>query len=372
MTAPLVIVGLSGGVDSAVAAWRLLAAGYRVEALHMVNWEADDAYCTRAEDESSAAEAAAHLGIVMHRANFARVYFEQVFARFLDEHRRGWTPNPDVLCNRHVKFGAFRDWARRLGADAIATGHYARRGEGGSGPTLLAAADRSKDQTYFLHAMTRAALADTLFPLGDLQKSEVRALARRIGLPNADRPESFGICFIGERPFARFLAAHLPERPGPIEDTAGRRLGTHRGLHFYTLGQRSGLGIGGRRDAREAPWYVVAKRRDRETLVVAQDANHPYLLATHVEADRARWIAGRPPSAPAAVEVRIRHRQRPVPATLLEAGGRMRLHFPSPVRAATPGQYAVVYQGERCLGGGRIVDCTSLAQALRADRAAAS
>ena len=360
--APLIIVGLSGGVDSAVAAWRLLEAGYRVEGLHMTNWEADDAWCTRVDDEAAAAQAAEHLGIVLHRANFTREYRERVFADFLDEYRAGRTPNPDVLCNRYVKFGAFLDWARRLGADAIATGHYARVEEIAGKPGLLTARDANKDQTYFLHAVHGEALARTLFPLGDLVKPEVRAIAHKIGLPNHARPDSTGICFIGERPFRDFLAEFLPESPGPIEDTAGRVLGEHRGLHFHTLGQRGGLGIGGRRDAREAPWYVVDKDFARNTLVVAQDADHPRGLAIALEADRLHWIAGTPPPAPAEVRVRVRHRQKPVAATLDFDGENMRLSFREPLRAVAPGQYAVVYAGDVCLGGGRIVTRRNSAQ----------
>ena len=357
MNGPLVIVGLSGGVDSAVAAWRLIEAGYRVEGLHMVNWEADDAYCTRVDDEAAATEAADHLGIVLHRANFAREYRERVFAEFLAECRAGRTPNPDVLCNRHVKFGAFLSWARRLGADAIATGHYARTAEIAGRPGLLTAADAAKDQTYFLHAVRGEALAHTLFPLGALVKSEVRDIARRIGLPNHARPDSTGICFIGERPFADFLARYLPPAPGPIVAVDGTVIGEHRGLYFHTLGQRSGLGIGGRRGAREAPWYVVAKRPEHNALVVAQDPRHPLLLATEVEADRLHWIAGSPPPAPSSVQIRVRHRQRAVPARLETLGERMRLRLSRPLRAVTPGQYAVLYAGDVCLGGGRIVAC---------------
>lgn len=361
MSAPLVIVALSGGVDSAVAAHLLLDAGYRVEGLHMVNWEADDAYCTRADDESEAAAVAEYLGIAMHRANFAREYRERVFTDFLAEFLAGRTPNPDVACNRHVKFTVFLDWALRLGADFIATGHYARRKDRDGVPALLAARDTAKDQTYFLHAVRGAALVRTLFPLGNLTKPEVRALARRIGLPNHARPDSTGICFIGERPFASFVREYLPDEPGPIEDPAGRVLGAHRGLHLFTLGQRGGLGVGGLRGARAAPWYVVAKRPASKSLVVAQDPRHPLLLSTALQADCLAWIAGRPPATPAEVQVRVRFRQVPVPAKLRVEDNRLRLDFHEPVRAVTPGQYAVVYTGEVCLGGGRIVDYQTLA-----------
>lgn len=359
---PLVIVGLSGGVDSAVAAHLLLEAGYRVEGLHMTNWEADDAYCTRVDDEASAAAVAEHLGIVLHRANFAREYSERVFADFLAEYHAGRTPNPDVACNRHIKFDAFLDWALRLGSDYIATGHYARIEEIAGRPGLLTARDQGKDQTYFLHAVAGNALARTLFPLGDLSKPEVRSLARRISLPNYARRDSTGICFIGERPFREFLAEYLPTEPGPIEDVAGQEIGSHPGLHFYTFGQREGLGIGGRHNARDAPWYVVDKEPARNALVVAQDANHSRLLSLALEADRAHWIAGEPPPAPADVQVRVRYRQKPVAATLEAADETLRLRFHRPVRAVTPGQYAVVYAGDVCLGGGRILARQTLAE----------
>lgn len=354
------MVGLSGGVDSAVAAWCLLEAGYRVEALHMTNWEADDAYCTRVDDEASAAAVAAHLDITLHRANFAREYRERVFSDFLEEYRSGRTPNPDVLCNRYIKFGVFLDWALRLGADAIATGHYACSGEICDRPALLTAIDVEKDQTYFLHAIDGNVLKRTLFPLGGYTKPEVREQARKIGLPNHNRPDSTGICFIGERPFRNFLAHYLPEIPGPIEDPDGRVLGEHIGLHFYTLGQRGGLGIGGRRGAANAPWYVIAKDFERRALIVAQDPGHPRLLATALEADRVHWIAGEPPPVPAQVQVRVRYRQQPVGARLEHAGVTLRLRFESPVRAVTPGQYAVIYAGDVCLGGGRITSLETL------------
>lgn len=358
---PLVMVGLSGGVDSAVAAWRLMEAGYRVEGLHMTNWEADDAYCTRVEDEASAVAVADHLGITLHRINFARDYEAQVFKDFLAEYRAGRTPNPDILCNRFIKFGAFLRWARRLGADAIATGHYARGGDINGRPGLLIAADNNKDQTYFLHAVSGEALERTLFPLGEFTKPEVRDLARRIGLPNFSRADSTGICFIGERPFRDFLAEYLPPEPGPIETPEGAVLGKHRGLHFYTLGQRGGLGIGGRPDAADAPWYVVDKDFGRKALIAAQDPEHPRLLSTHLEADRVHWIAGEPPPVPAQVQVRVRYRQKPVAATLERADGVVHLNFGTPVKAVTPGQYAVIYAGDVCLGGGRIIRHTTLA-----------
>ncbi len=364
----LVIVGLSGGVDSAVSAALLLESGYRVEALHMVNWESDDAYCTRVEDEAAAAAVARHLGIVLHRANFAPVYRQWVFKDFLDEYRAGRTPNPDILCNRHIKFSAFLNWALRLGAGKIATGHYARVNIGNGQPRLMMAQDRNKDQTYFLHAVRREALAQTLFPLGDLIKSEVRSIARKIGLPNHARPDSTGICFIGERPFRDFLSTYLAEIPGPIETETGQVLGRHRGLHFYTLGQRSGLGIGGRRDAIEAPWYVISKDQSRRALIVAQNPVHPRLMALALQADRIHWIAGAPPVVPTEVSIRIRHRQTPVPAMLDIRNSLIHLEFLNPLRAVAPGQYAVVYRGETCLGGGRIIRVRSVQESTPSPR----
>ena len=359
---PLIMVGLSGGVDSAVAAWRLMEAGYRVEGLHMTNWEADDAYCTRVDDEASAVAVADHLGITLHRVNFARDYRKQVFEDFLAEYRAGRTPNPDILCNRFIKFGVFLSWARRLGADAIATGHYARNADIQGRPGLLTAIDANKDQTYFLHAVSGEALERTLFPLGEFTKPEVRDLARQIGLPNYNRADSTGICFIGERPFRDFLSEFLPADPGPIEDTEGTLLGEHQGLHFYTLGQRGGLGIGGQPNAKDAPWYVLAKDFDRRALIVGQDPDHPRLMSAALKVDRVHWIAGEPPPVPAVLQVRVRYRQKPVDAVLENVDGdSFNLRFESPVRAVTPGQYAVLYAGDVCLGGGRIVTHTTLA-----------
>ncbi|MDN5863650.1 MAG: tRNA 2-thiouridine(34) synthase MnmA [Gammaproteobacteria bacterium] len=374
MSAPLVIVGLSGGVDSAVSAHLLLEAGYRVEGLHMTNWEADDGYCTRVDDEAEAAAVAEHLGIVLHRANFTREYREEVFADFLAEYRAGRTPNPDVPCNRHIKFDAFFSWARRLGADAIATGHYARVEDIAGRPGLATAQDRNKDQTYFLHAVPGSALARTLFPLGDLSKPEVRDIARRIGLPNHARKDSTGICFIGERPFREFLAEYLPASPGDFVDTAGLKVGRHDGLHFYTFGQRGGLGIGGVAGKADAPWYIIGKDYDRNRLIVAQDPNHPRGMTTALKADRLHWIAGKAPPAPARVQLRVRYRQTPVEATLESVGKQsMQLRLAQPLRAVTPGQYAVLYAGDLCLGGGRIIARTTLAdgaEPVRADAVA--
>ncbi|MDX1517540.1 MAG: tRNA 2-thiouridine(34) synthase MnmA, partial [Woeseiaceae bacterium] len=257
LNARRVVVGLSGGVDSAVAALLLRQAGADVHALHMTNWDDDDGYCTAAEDLQDAREVCRQLDIPLHHVNFVREYRERVFRYFLDEYSAGRTPNPDVLCNREIKFGAFREYAKRLGAEFLATGHYARVAIVDGAPVLLKGADPDKDQSYFLHAVSAAALAETVFPLGDLVKERVRALAHDHGVAVHDKKDSTGICFIGERPFREFLSSYLPASPGRIEDISGNVLGEHGGLMYYTLGQRQGLGIGGRDDARDLPWYVV-------------------------------------------------------------------------------------------------------------------
>ncbi|MFO1375968.1 MAG: tRNA 2-thiouridine(34) synthase MnmA [Steroidobacteraceae bacterium] len=348
-----IIVGLSGGVDSAVAALLLREAGHDVQGLFMSNWDEDeDGYCTAAADFQDARAVAAELGIPLHRASFAGEYRERVFAGFLREYRAGRTPNPDVLCNREIKFGVCFDYARRLGAERIATGHYARVVHGATGPTLLRALDRGKDQSYFLHAVAAEQLALTAFPLGSLTKAEVRDLARRRGLPVHDKKDSTGICFIGERPFREFLAQFLPAEPGPILDLGGTRLGTHHGLTFYTLGQRSGLEIGGVAGRAGEPWYVVGKRRDDNALVVAQGHDHPALHSSLVTTEPALWVSGSPPAASFRCTVKLRYRQADMPCTAeVRAGGDLELRLDRPDRAVTPGQYAVLYRGEECLGG---------------------
>ena len=361
MPTPLVLVGLSGGVDSAVSAWRLLEAGYRVEGFHMTNWDDDDddGYCTAAADLQDAQRVADELRLPLHRVNFTAEYRDRVFAQFIADHAAGFTPNPDVLCNREVKFGACFDHALRLGADLVATGHYAATRDG----LLLRARDADKDQTYFLCDVPGERLHQTLFPLGELHKPEVRALARSAGLPVHARKDSTGICFIGERPFRDFLARYLPGRPGRIEDENGAVLGEHRGVAFYTLGQRHGLGLGGRRDAPEGAWFVARKDVTRNTLVVVQGHDHPALLVNGFVCDLPRWI-GPPPDLQAPTTVRIRHRAADVPCTLVlleaallpasstTAATALEVRLPEPLRAVTPGQWAVFYQGERCLGGG--------------------
>jgi tRNA-uridine 2-sulfurtransferase len=349
---------MSGGVDSSVAAWLLLQQGYDVQGLFMSNWDEDeDGYCTAADDYQDARSVCERLGIPLHKVSFAGEYRERVFAYFLEEYRAGRTPNPDVLCNREIKFGVCFDYARRLGAEWVATGHYARveHGAGGSSPRLLRGVDAGKDQSYFLHAMPSPALARTLFPVGSLQKAEVRRMARELALPVFDKKDSTGICFIGERPFAEFLAQFLPAQPGAIETAEGRTVGEHRGLMYYTLGQRQGLRIGGRSDASEEAWYVADKDLRRNVLVVVQGHDHPALLRSELHASQLSWVAGAPPAAEFECTAKVRYRQ---PDQLCRVqmlpGGSCAVQFEAPQRAVTPGQYVVFYRGEECLGGGVI------------------
>jgi tRNA-specific 2-thiouridylase len=365
-----VIVALSGGVDSAVSAALLLEAGHRVEGLFMANWtEDDDGYCTSAADFQDALRVSEELGIALHKASFAPEYRERVFAHFLAELASGRTPNPDVLCNREVKFGVALDYARRLGAERFATGHYARKRNG----RLLRGVDSSKDQSYFLHALDAEQLAFSEFPVGSLTKPEVRALARERGLPVAGKRDSTGICFIGERPFGDFVGRWLPGRPGPIESPDGAAIGRHRGLERYTIGQRSGLGIGGRRGAAEAPWFVAAKDLARNTLVVVQGADHPLLHAAGLAAGPVHWIAGAAPASEFSCTARVRHRQRDVACRVATDALGVAVKFDEPLFAAAPGQYVVFYDGEECLGGAAIMTVHPPEESCRtASRPAAS
>ena len=355
-SAETVIVGMSGGVDSAVAALLLRDAGFSVQGLFMSNWDDDDAYCTAAEDFQDARAVCETLGIALHRVSFSSEYRERVFARFLSEYAAGRTPNPDVLCNREIKFGVCLEYMRRLGAARIATGHYARLEHGASGPRLLKARDASKDQSYFLHGVSPSALATALFPLGELSKDDVRRRAHAAGLRVFDKPDSTGICFIGERPFQDFLGRYLEDSAGPIETPDGRLLGQHRGLAFYTLGQRSGLGVGGKAGAVEAPWYVADKDAGRNALIVVQDHEHPLLMSDAFEVEDMHWLA---PGGGTEFEcgVKTRYRQGDLACRVdARAGGRVQVSLERPARAVTPGQYAVFYDGDVCLGGGVIAE----------------
>jgi tRNA-specific 2-thiouridylase len=351
-----VVVGLSGGVDSAVSAWLLKRDGHEVVGIFMKNWEDDDdEYCSSNADFVDAAAVADVIGIEIEHVNFATEYKDRVFAEFLREYRAGRTPNPDVLCNAEIKFKAFLDHAMRLGADKIATGHYARVRQRGDAFELLKGLDPAKDQSYFLHRLTQSQLGRTLFPVGELEKTEVRRLAAEIGLPNAKKKDSTGICFIGERPFRDFLNRYLSHAPGPIEDERGRELGRHVGLSFYTLGQRQGLGLGGVKGRPEAPWFVARKELARNALVVVQGHDHAALQSTALDADAAAWVAGAPPP-PGPYAAKTRYRQADA-ACILAAGATphaFRLRFDAPQWAVTPGQSAVLYDGDVCLGGGVI------------------
>ena len=346
-----VILGLSGGVDSAVAAVLLAEAGAQIEALHMTNWEDDEGYCTAAEDLQDARRICERLEIPLHHVNFAQQYRERVFDYFLAEYRAGRTPNPDVLCNREIKFGAFRSYARRLGGELLATGHYARTEVDDGRATLLKGADPNKDQSYFLHAVSADALAETVFPLGALVKDDVRLLAREHGLPVFGKKDSTGICFIGERPFREFLSNYLPANPGPIRSPDGRTLGEHGGLMFYTLGQRQGLGIGGLQGAGDAPWYVVDKDLEHNILVVDQGDSRRLMSHTLVASDPS-WIGAAPALDELRLAAKVRYRQDDQSCSVRAlADGRLEVRFDEPQRAVTPGQYVVFYAGERCLGG---------------------
>jgi len=368
-----VVVGLSGGVDSAVTAHLLKQQGHEVIGIFMKNWEDDDrpagsdsddpGYCTSNIDFVDAAAVADVLGIEIEHVNFAAEYKDRVFAEFLREYQAGRTPNPDILCNAEIKFKAFLDHAMRLGAEKIATGHYARVRQASHAGLyeLLKGLDPSKDQSYFLHRLNQAQLSKTLFPIGELLKTQVRQIAQDIGLPNAKKKDSTGICFIGERPFREFLNRYIAKEPGPIRDAKGRKLGEHQGLSFYTLGQRQGLGIGGikakgaqKGGSDHAPWFVARKDMQTNTLWIVQGHDHPWLQSSSLQAQDASWTAGTAPTT-ANVAAKTRYRQSDAPARVQDASMQgFALHFAQPQWAVTPGQSAVLYDGDVCLGGGVI------------------
>ena len=352
-----VVVGMSGGVDSAVAALLLKRAGHDVVGLFMKNWEDDDddEYCSTREDLVDAVSAAERIGIEVEAVNFAAEYRDRVFATFLAEYRAGRTPNPDVLCNAEIKFKAFLDHAVALGAERIATGHYARIEERDGAFVLLKGLDPGKDQSYFLHRLTQAQLSRALFPVGHLQKSEVRRIAREAGLGNHAKRDSTGICFIGERPFRAFLERYLSREPGPMRTPEGEVVGRHQGLMFYTLGQRQGLGIGGRREGGGEPWYVAAKDLESNTLIVVQGHDHPLLMRARLEAADPSWVSGAPPSPGEALGAKTRYRQADSACEVRASNAEgFELEFRAPQWAVTPGQSAVLYRGDVCLGGGVI------------------
>ncbi len=348
-----VVVGLSGGVDSALTAWLLKQQGHDVVGIFMKNWEDDDdETCSSSIDFVDAAAVADVIGIEIEHVNFAADYKDRVFAEFLRETEAGRTPNPDVLCNAEIKFKAFLDHAMRLGAQKMATGHYARIRQSDGRFELLKGLDPAKDQSYFLHRLTQAQLSKALFPIGELLKTDVRRIAAEIGLPNATKKDSTGICFIGERPFREFLGRYVQHLPGPMLDERGRELGRHVGLSFYTLGQRQGLGIGGVKSGggEHEPWYVARKELDSNVLRVVQGHDHPWLLSQALRADDCSWIAGTPPAA-GALAAKTRYRQADARCRFAPTATGFELQFEQAQWAVTPGQSAVLYDGQVCLGG---------------------
>jgi len=352
-----IVVGMSGGVDSSVAALLLKRAGHDVVGLFMKNWEDDDTdeYCSTRQDLIDAAAAADVIGVELEAVNFSAEYKDRVFAEFLREYAAGRTPNPDVLCNAEIKFKAFLDHAMRLGAERIATGHYARVDFSGNAFRLLKGKDESKDQSYFLHRLNQEQLSRVMFPVGEMKKSEVRRVALEAGLPNHDKKDSTGICFIGERPFREFLNHYLPKVPGKIVNEKGDAVGEHIGLAFYTIGQRKGIGIGGKSGSAGEAWYVAEKRVASNELVVVQGHDHPLLLKKSLQAADASWVSGVTPQAPSAHAGKTRYRQADAPCTLTRVlDSEIKVDFRTPQWAVTPGQSVVLYDGEVCLGGGVI------------------
>ena len=356
-----VIVGMSGGVDSSVAAWLLKNQGYQVEGLFMKNWDEDDGteYCTAMTDLADAQAVADTIGIKLHTASFAAEYWDRVFEHFLSEYQAGRTPNPDILCNKEVKFRAFLDYATTLGADYIATGHYTRQrplADGSGKALLLKGLDGNKDQSYFLHAVSGDRIARTLFPVGGLEKPEVRRIAEQQRFITHDKKDSTGICFIGERKFSDFLKQYLPAQPGDIETPEGQKIGRHQGLMYHTIGQRQGLGIGGLSDFGDAPWYVAGKDLERNVLTVVQGKHHPLLFSRGLLSDPIDWVTGEPPAQSFRCKAKTRYRQpdQDCEVTVIEGG--VKVVFDEAQRAVTPGQSVVFYDGENCLGGGVITE----------------
>lgn len=358
-----VILGMSGGVDSSVSAALLKKQGYHVEGLFMKNWEEEPGQehnCSTDQDLIDAQAVCLTLGIRLHTVNFAQEYWDNVFTHFLEEYKAGRTPNPDILCNKEIKFKAFLQHAKELGADYIATGHYARKREVNGHAELLKGLDSNKDQSYFLYTLNQQQLMPTLFPVGELPKTEVRKIAEEIGLKNAKKKDSTGICFIGERHFKQFLQQYLPAKSGVMKTPEGKIVGKHDGLMYYTLGQRQGLGIGGQKNAVEAPWFVLDKDLENNILIVGQGHDHPLLLSNQLIATQLHWVSGKPPVIPFTCKAKTRYRQADQECiiTAIE-NDQAFVEFPKQQWAITPGQSVVFYQDEVCLGGGVIENLTS-------------
>ena len=356
-----VIVGMSGGVDSSVSALLLQQQGYQVEGLFMKNWDEDDGteYCTAKEDLADAQAVCDKLGIHLHTANFAAEYWDGVFEHFLEEYKAGRTPNPDILCNREIKFKAFLEYAQVLGADLIATGHYVRRQDQDGHTFLLKGLDKNKDQSYFLHQVGEEQLALSLFPVGELEKHEVRRLAEQHDLVTHDKKDSTGICFIGERRFRDFLQQYLPAQPGKIETPEGVVIGDHQGLMYYTIGQRQGLGIGGLKNFSDAPWFAAGKDLKRNVLIAVQGQQHPLLFSEWLTTSELFWINGEEPVMPFECHAKVRYRQEDQACRVEKnQDGSYLITFKEAQRAVTPGQSVVLYRDNRCLGGG-VIETTS-------------
>lgn len=354
-----IIVGISGGVDSAVTAYLLKKQGYEVEGVFMQNWETenDDPFCTGERDLTDAKAVCAHLDIPFHTVNFAHEYWHNVFQHCLNEYAEGRTPNPDIGCNKEIKFKVFLEYALNHGADFLATGHYVRKAHHGNHYRLLRGIDDNKDQSYFLYTLTQRALEKSLFPLGELTKPDVRKIAAEINLPNQSKKDSTGICFVGERKFKTFLQEFLLAQPGQIKNERGDVLGEHEGLMYYTLGQRKGLHLGGQKSGVEAPWYVIDKRTDDNALVVAQDHDHPKLLAHALLCTDLHWMGHNLPTSPLTCTAKIRYRHTDHACRLIpDADGTYRVEFEEAQRAITPGQAIVFYDGTVCLGGATILE----------------
>ncbi len=352
-----VVVGMSGGVDSSVAAYLLKEQGYEVQCVFMKNWEDEDDefYCSSEEDYSDAIQVCDLLDLPLHSVNFSKEYRENVFKYSLEEYKSGRTPNPDVLCNKEIKFKFFLDYALNLGADAIATGHYARILKSADGFQLLKGIDKNKDQSYFLYLLGQEELSKSIFPIGNMNKDDVRILAKKLDLPTSTKKDSTGICFIGERDFKAFLLQYLPTQPGDIVTTEGKIVGQHDGLMYYTLGQRKGIGVGGGHGITEEPWYVVKKDLDKNSLVIGQGHDHPGLYSKSLTAGQLHWITSVPSKIPFECTAKIRYRQKDQACTITNIENRIaNIQFTENQFAPTPGQSVVFYDGEQCLGGGII------------------